>query len=118
MKVFTSPAQRFGQKGEDIAVSLLDKAGFSIVERNAHNMFGEIDVVAKKDAIIYFFEIKTGHTQSAVHPIENLHQHKLRKLFKAIGYYKMSKNIGYSRVCAMIILFSTNTEYTVEIFDL
>lgn len=118
MKTFTSISQRFGQKGEDTAVSLLTSAGFTIIERNIGTLFGEIDIVAKKDAIVYFFEVKAGRASARIHPIENMHQQKIRKLFKAIAYYKMEHDIGYSRVCAMIILFSTNRDFTVEIFDL
>jgi len=118
MKIFTSTPQRFGKRGEDTAAGLLTEAGFTIIERNAQNMFGEIDIVAKKDSIVYFFEIKTGRTRSKIHPIENLHREKIRTLFKAIGYYRLTHNIGYCRTCAMVILFSNNVDYTVEVFDL
>ncbi|MEK7106423.1 MAG: YraN family protein, partial [Patescibacteria group bacterium] len=38
----------------------LMKQGFTILERNVANKFGEIDIVAKKKGLVYFFEVKAG----------------------------------------------------------
>ena len=43
---------------EDIAISYLEENGFKIIERNFKCKIGEIDVIAKKDEVIRFIEIK------------------------------------------------------------
>lgn len=48
-----------GQKGEDEAVLFLKKNGFSILHRNYKKTWGEIDIVAKKEKVIYCIEVKT-----------------------------------------------------------
>ncbi len=59
MKIFTSEKQKIGLLGEQFAEMFLVKHGFSIIDRNFSNRFGEIDIVAMKDSRIYFLEIKT-----------------------------------------------------------
>lgn len=48
-----------GDRGEDIAVDYLKNNGFEIVKRNYRFGHGEIDIVAKKNDILLFVEVKT-----------------------------------------------------------
>lgn len=47
-----------GILGEDKACNFLKKQGFEILKRNFHSKFGEIDIIAKKDEILHFIEVK------------------------------------------------------------
>lgn len=47
-----------GILGEDKACKFLKKQGFEILKRNFHSKFGEIDIIAKKDEILHFIEVK------------------------------------------------------------
>jgi putative endonuclease len=84
-----------GQKGEEIACMFLVKHGFRVVTRNYLKKCGEIDIVAKKDNIIHFIEVKTrfsdvlGTSSNTVNvnPIENISQFKIVRLKRAIGLY-------------------------------
>jgi Holliday junction resolvase-like predicted endonuclease len=51
IRFFTSKTQATGERGENAAVGYLKKAGYTIVERNTNNKYGEIDIVAKKKGI-------------------------------------------------------------------
>jgi len=48
-----------GDKGEDIACKFLTNKGFHIVLRNYEKSWGELDIIAEKDSIIHFFEVKS-----------------------------------------------------------
>lgn len=48
-----------GNKGEDIACKFLENKGFIVIERNYQRKWGELDIIAQKDNIIHFFEIKS-----------------------------------------------------------
>lgn len=49
----------FGYLGESIAVNFLKANNYIIIKRNCTFKNGEIDIVAIKDNLIIFFEVKT-----------------------------------------------------------
>lgn len=51
--------KQIGAEGETAACKYLVKAGYRIIERNHRDSAGEIDVIAKKDDVIVFVEVKT-----------------------------------------------------------
>ncbi|MEA3273318.1 MAG: YraN family protein [Patescibacteria group bacterium] len=48
-----------GNKGEDLAVRYLTSNGYHVIERNYLKREGEIDIVAKKDSVVIFIEVKS-----------------------------------------------------------
>ena len=49
-----------GKYGEDLAAHYLFNKGFQIVQRNFHaGVYGEIDIITKKDNLLCFVEVKT-----------------------------------------------------------
>lgn len=90
-----------GKIGENLAVSFLMKLGFSVLSRNWRMRQGELDIIAKKDEIIHFVEVKTikvnslSHTDNApIQPEDNLTLEKWEKLLLTKDSYLMS--IGLS----------------------
>ena len=53
-----TPAQRIGADAERRAVQLLTAAGLKVIERNARNRFGELDVIALDDATLVITEVR------------------------------------------------------------
>ena len=58
-KVFTSEKQKIGEIGENVAAKFLMKHGFAILDRNYTKKWGEIDIVAEKDNLLHFVEVKS-----------------------------------------------------------
>jgi putative endonuclease len=74
-----------GDKGEDIACFYLEKHGFFIQERNHLRKWGEIDIIAVKDSILHFIEVKSvTQTSQGYRPEENVHALKQKKLRRVI----------------------------------
>ena len=48
-----------GNRGEERAASYLISKGFSIIERNWRTKGGEIDIIAYKNDVLVFVEVKT-----------------------------------------------------------
>ncbi len=103
-----------------MACMFLMKHGFTIVERNIANKFGEIDIVAKSHGVHYFFEVKTGKSGGFINPAENLTNEKLRKLFISVEYYCLTHKIKDYKVQGILVLLSHThgREAKVEIIDL
>ncbi len=106
-KVFTSPSQKLGEIGENIAEKFLVKRGFIIIERNHTKKWGEIDIVAEKDKKLYFIEVKSvSRTNLDVinlgeldnyRPEDNMHPWKMKRMSRTIQTYLLSKNVPEDR---------------------
>jgi putative endonuclease len=119
IRVFTSPTQALGSKGEEAAVGWLTAQGFKVVERNAAGKYGEIDIVAKKGKVWHFFEVKAGKAGSWFNPAENLTPAKLKKFLLTVEHYAASRRIGEYRVEGIVITLDQDGEVkNREILDL
>mgnify|MGYP001561148795 CR=1 FL=1 len=90
-----------GKIGENMAKTFLMKQGFSILDLNYRVLQGEIDIIAKKDKIIHFVEVKTVKVRDVrelanldVTPEDNLTFAKWSKLKIAIESYLLHKNVS------------------------
>jgi len=79
-----------GLKAEDKAVEYLQDCGYSILQRNFHSRFGEIDIVALKEDILHFFEVKYSKDYDA---LTRITPKKLQRIIKTVDYYIYTKNI-------------------------
>ena len=85
-----------GNKGEEIACNYLLKHGFLIQERNYLKKWGEIDIIAIKDGILHFFEVKSSTTSGTkdYRPEENVHDLKVRRLKRTLQTYLNERKYG------------------------
>lgn len=77
--------KKLGDIGEDIAIDLLKKFGFEIVDRNYYIREGEIDIITYKSRVIHFIEVKTSY--GSYNPAENFHKTKMKRFLKAVQVY-------------------------------
>ena len=92
--------QKVGEIGENVACRFLMKHGFEIVERNYWKKWGEIDIIAKKEGVVRFIEVKTvscvtldniEHKIDNYRPEDNIHPWKLKRLSRTIQTYLLEK---------------------------
>lgn len=76
------------QKGEQIACDYLSKKGYRIIDRNFRRGYGEIDIIAVKDSVLVFIEVKTRSTNKFGTPLEQIAFYKIRSLIKTAEFYK------------------------------
>ena len=48
-----------GDLGEQLAADMLSNSGYRIIKRNFTVRGGEIDIIAIKDGVMHFIEVKT-----------------------------------------------------------
>lgn len=72
--------RKTGAIGEDIAAEVLRNKGYTILERNFSNKFGEIDIIARDKKILVFVEVKTKIGIEFGLPEEMVGKRKLYKI--------------------------------------
>ncbi|MCE3039354.1 YraN family protein [Helicobacter anatolicus] len=73
-----------GAIAEKKAGDFLKQRGFEIVEYNFFSKYGEIDIIALKDNIVHFVEVKSGVNFNPVYAIT---AKKIERILKTIKYY-------------------------------
>jgi len=76
-----------GEKGELLAKRYLEKKGYTILEKNFRTRYGEIDIIAKFQEEIIFFEVKTRSSMDHGLPCEAVNKAKQRKIHGVANYY-------------------------------
>ena len=105
----------FGFACEDCAAEFLCGEGFEILKRNFRCRFGEIDIIARKDGILHFVEVKA--TSGDYDAAERVTDAKMAKILKAAEFYLMSCDtdepwqIDVVEVCPRGIKFITNVSF-------
>lgn len=100
-----------GKIGEKIAVDYLKKNDFEIVQTHFTCRWGEIDIVAKKNDILYFVEVKTRATLKFGLPEEAINYFKLKSLKRAIKFF-INKNKTNSKMKLSVIAINLNPNLT------
>ncbi len=79
-----------GAKGEYFAAEYLKKKGFKIIERNARQAWGELDIIAlAPDKTLVFVEVKTmsGFNPSGLRPENHMTEGKMSRFKKTAESY-------------------------------
>lgn len=73
-----------GRAGEQLAAEHLCRLGYEIVERNYSTRWGELDIVARRDATLMFCEVKSrragGRAGGALEAVGRDKQQRVRKM--------------------------------------
>jgi len=97
-----------GNISEQKAVDFLETLFFEIVERNFYSRFGEIDIIAKKDNIFHFIEVKSGKNFQSIY---NVTPKKLQKIIKTINFYIKKHNITFPYQIDIITIDNGKIEF-------
>jgi putative endonuclease len=76
-----------GQRGEDIAVSHLERAGLAVVRRNFRTRHGEIDIVARDGEALVFVEVRVRRSRGYGGAAESITPSKRARLRLAASTY-------------------------------
>ncbi|MBL8158232.1 YraN family protein [bacterium] len=91
-----------GALGEEIARNYLVRKGYRIIESNFRKPWGEIDIIAEKERVVRFVEVKAisgrwdniSRESSELMPEEQIHSAKLRKIARTAELYMAEKGDG------------------------
>lgn len=76
-----------GRKGEQLAEAYLVNNGYTILHRNWRYSHYEIDIIAMKDNLLHFVEVKCRTTSQFGNPEENVSKKKVKFLLQAADQF-------------------------------
>lgn len=82
-----------GQTGEEMAARLLVSSQYEIIARNYRWAQGEIDLIARKDDVLVFVEVKTATTPNFGTPESWVDARKQAQIGKAAMHYLQENQI-------------------------
>ena len=91
-----------GKRGEDLAVIALEREHYKIIERNYCIREGEIDIIAEKDDIIYFIEVRSKSNNDYGSAAESITKTKKQKITKTAEKYLADYNI--KNFCGFLLI--------------
>lgn len=98
-----------GKRGELVAKDYLLENGYSIINTNYRNKIGEIDIIAKRDHILIFVEVKTRTSRNYGYPYEAVNRKKQEKIvYCSLLYIQQNKLTNYQLRYDIIEVYLTN----------
>jgi len=75
-----SRSKEAGRIGEALAAQTLEKNGYTVLTRNVHSLYGEVDLIAEGEGCICFVEVRTRKKDGMVSPLESITSAKKRRI--------------------------------------
>ncbi len=79
---------KLGRRGEELAVAELTRRGYEIMARNWYCQIGEVDIVARRDDVWAFFEVRTRRGREFGTPEESLTPAKQQRMIDVALTYQ------------------------------
>lgn len=98
-----------GNLAEDKGCEYLRAKGFRIIDRNVYNRFGEIDIIAIRDNVLHFVEVKSA--MSYEQAVNNITASKLQKLNRTIQTYLQKKKFSLDYCVDALIVTGDGIEW-------
>jgi len=101
-----------GRKGESLAKTHLENAGYEIMDENWTHGKAEVDLIAYKDKVIIFAEVKTRTSNGFGEPEDFVDARKQKLLVEAADeYIYLMDHQGEVRFDIIAILFDKQANY-------
>ena len=94
--------QRIGRLGQEIAIKYLKSKNYKIFDENLYFRKGEIDILAEKDNILRFIEVKTRTNLKFGYPEDGISDFKKKHLESAINSYLIKNDYNGDYVLEII----------------
>lgn len=88
--------RRLGFFGEHKAARYLKKQGYKIIERNFKCPFGEVDIIARKDGVTAFIEVKTRTSDYFGEPNQAVGRERQKRYKNSARFYYAHKAVDFT----------------------
>ncbi len=101
-------ARAKGMDAEERACEFLLGLEFEIIERNFYSRFGEIDIIAIKEQVLHFIEVKSG---MSFEPLYAITPQKMDKILKTSQFYLFKHRLDYQYCISAVIVRGNEIEF-------
>ena len=107
-----------GKQGEAWAVQFLIEKQYAIIAINWRHSHYEIDIIALKDEMLHFIEVKTRSNNEFTYPEESVNRKKMNYLKMAADYF-LEQNPQYKWIQYDVIAITATDIYppTIEFIE-
>lgn len=104
----------FGKWGEDKACEYLQERGYEVLIRNWRFEKAEIDIIATKNGVVVFVEVKTRSTIDFGLPQDFVKTTKIKNLAKAAHQYVLENDIDQKLQFDIIAICKEGQKISIE----
>lgn len=108
----TKHNQQVGKWGEETASKWLIEQGYEIVEQNMRTPYGEIDIIAKKESMTIFIEVKTLTSSKNFFPEQQITNRKREHMLNSAQHYAAEHKIDNWQIDVIAIEGKQNPKIT------
>lgn len=102
--------RKIGGINEEKSVIYLKENNFQIIKQNYRCKVGEIDIIAIKENILRFIEVKYRQNDLYGTPLEAINTHKQKKIMKAASWFLM-ENVHFQNMqCSFDVMSVTDNK--------
>jgi putative endonuclease len=113
-------SQYVGAIGESVAARYLRKHGYIVLDRNySIPGVGEIDIIAHKEGVFHFIEVKSSFTSSLTgeyHSVSHFDDRKKERIARVMRKYCAHHDILSPRTVSLIVVAFSRETYTASIY--
>lgn len=104
-----------GSSGEALAAQYLIKKGYRLLHQNWRHRHWEVDIIAERDAVLHFIEVKTRLNKKFGNPEDSVDDKKIQYLINAAEEY-LYQQPQWNRIQFDILSISILKDEPVEYF--
>ena len=109
--------QKIGAWGESVAAKYLKERGYNLIARNVRTPYGEIDILAEKDGITVFVEVKARTTSTFGPPEVSVTLRKQEHMIAAAEHYTQENEIDHWQIDVIAVEGKPNTNPKITHFE-
>ena len=102
-----------GKWGEQLAADKLIADGFAVIQRNWRLGWLEIDIIARRDEMIVFAEVKT-RSERDVDPLEAVDKRKISHMVRSAEAFLRASDYPYEVRFDLFAINGTPDDYTID----
>jgi putative endonuclease len=115
----TDDRAELGRRAEALVADHLASQGFAILGRNVRVGRDELDIVARRDGLVVFCEVRSRSHGAFMHPAESIDRAKQLRVRRAAARWLSTQRLGHCEVRfdAAAVLRSAEGALVLDYFD-